>query len=88
MYGFSSSRDVNPLTNSYNAQSAKKRSDGIVQDLLHYMQPTDTELRIIFQRYVGAALRNLLKKRLNSEFVKLRWFKDVVNNRFQKCEVK
>ena len=59
----------------------------IVEELLADMKPSDREKRINFERRVATVLRGVLKKRLNVKFLKSRWFKDHIRDRFHECKV-
>ena len=56
-------------------------------DLLGELTPRDNEKRVQFERRVAAALRNEFEARLNVEFLKARWLKNVIQDHFQKCKV-
>ena len=69
-------------------KARKKEVQLIVQDILGKKKPSDRAKLIQFERCVAQALRSILKQRLNTKFLKSRWFKDAVRDRFQKCKVK
>ena len=59
-----------------------------LHNLLGELTPRDNEKKIDFQRRVVSALRNEFKNRLNVKFLKARWFKNAIQDRFQKSKVK
>ena len=66
----------------------KAEVEGKLQDLLGELRPTQSEKKLQFERRVSLALRIELKGRLNVEFLKARWFKNAIQDRFQKSKVK
>ena len=66
----------------------KAEVQGKLQDLLGELTPIDNEKKIDSERRVSLALRIELKARLNVECLKARWFKNAIQDRFQKCKVK
>ena len=68
-------------------QARKKEVEANLKELLGQLRPTDSEKNIQFERRVATALRGVLKKRLRVNFLKARWLKDAIKERFQKCKV-
>ena len=66
----------------------KAEVSGKLQDLLGELTPTQSEKKVDFERRVSLALRIELKGRLKINFLKARWFKNAIEDFFQKSKVK
>ena len=58
-----------------------------LQVLLGELTPRDNEKKHHFERRVVSSLRKAFKRRLNTKFFKAHWFKNAIQDRFQKCNV-